>query len=445
MIALPELQGDGPAVSSLHVLLALTGMLVTAWGTLAASALLVYSPTKLARDESGRRLVEHLAIAEREYQVLARVLGISGVAATALLAWHAAPSQPGIAVAIALIFGVPIGGVLPARFAEANPERVLRFTIPVLHPLRSMLRWIVVLPTLLGVRPVLRILRVPEDDRVAEPNEIADDILAAVTDSAQESALPAEERRWIENIIELKDRQAGEVITPRTDMVSFPASLSLDEAVRRAIETGFSRYPIYRERIDDVVGVFYAKDALAMIGDSSGFAAKTVADMARKPLFVPESIGLVELLRQFRATKRQMAIVLDEYGGTAGLVTIEDVLEEIVGEIEDEYDPVIEQPIKVVEEGRVIEVSGRTRVDEANDHLADRIVEGDDYDTVAGWVFTSLDRIPATDEVCTIDSIEIRILEADDRRIARMRLTLPTPESTTEPAETPRDGARGER
>ena len=438
---LRDLEGEG--LSSSQLGLAALALLLATFGAVTASALLIYSPTKLARDESGSRLEEHLDAFSSEYQVVARLLMIGGVAAAALLAWHAAPGYHLVASIAVLVLALPSVGVVPALFAEARAERVLRVTIPVLRPLRSALRHLLVLPTLAAAGVVLRALRVPDANRTAEPEEIADEILAAVTDSAQESALPAEERQWIENIVELKNRQAIEVITPRTDMVAFPASMPLDEAVRQATESGFSRDPVYRERIDDMIGVFYAKDALALAASPETLGTRRVGDVVRKPLFVPESIDLVELLRQFRATKRQMAIVLDEYGGTAGVVTIEDVLEEIVGDIEDEYDPVVEQPIKVVEEGRVIEVSGRTRVDEANVHLDDRIPEGDDYDTVAGWVFTSLDRIPTTDEELVVEGIAIHILEADDRRIARMRLTLlqvPAQETAAESRESAHDG-----
>ncbi|MGE0145412.1 MAG: hemolysin family protein [Planctomycetota bacterium] len=418
---------DAAALSGPHVGLAFVALIVATLGALVGAALLVYSPTKLARDEAGRKLSERLATTEREYQVVARFLTIGSVACFALLAWFAFPTSPYVAVGVGLFLAVPACGVLPALIAEARAERILRLGIPVLGPLRLLLLWIVVRPTLAIAHSLLRTLRVSDQNKTAEPDEIADDILAAVSDSAQESALPDEEREWIGNIVELKAKTALEVITPRTDMISFPATMPLDEAVRRAIEAGFSRYPVYRDRVDDIVGVFYAKDALALIAQPERLVGGKVGDLVRKPLFVPESLDLVQLLRQFRATKRQMAIVLDEYGGTAGVVTIEDVIEEIVGDIEDEYDPVIEQPIKVVEEGSVIEVSGRTRVDEANEHLEDRIPEGDDYDTVAGWVFTSIGRIPQAMEELVVDGLAIQILEADDRRIGRMRLTLVRP------------------
>jgi putative hemolysin len=440
-----EAMPAGLMVDPFDLLLACGALLLATLGSVTASALLVYSPTKLARDDVGRRLNDYLGEWESEYQVVARLLMIGGVAAAALLGWHSSPLNPGLAVTAVLVLALPACGVVPALFAEQRAERVLLVTIPLLQPLRLPLRWILLLPTLAAARVVLRLLRVPDARRVAEPDEIAGDILAAVTDSAQEQALPEEERSWIENIVELKDRRASEIATPRTEMVALPASMRLDEAIRKAVEAGFSRYPVYRERIDDMVGVFYAKDALALTLDPTALATKTVGEVARKPLFVPASIDLVELLRQLRATKRQLAMVLDEYGGTAGLVTIEDVLEEIVGDIEDEYDPGAENVIRVVEPRRVIEVFGRTRVADAIELLGEVIPESESYDTVAGWIFASLDRIPRTGEVVNVGGVEVRILEADNRRIARVRLELrdaqpqdpsPSGSSPTHPFET---------
>ncbi|MBI5851605.1 MAG: HlyC/CorC family transporter [Planctomycetes bacterium] len=412
-------------ISVVDALSAGVALLLATLGALTASALLVYSPTKLARDDAGRGLNEYLGESESEYQVVARLLMIGGVVAAALFAWHAVPDHHALALAGVVVLALPACGVVPALFAEQRAERVLQVTIPLLRPLRLMLRWVLVLPTLGAARFVLRLLRVPDAaNRVAEPGEIAGDILAAVTDSAQETSLPDEERHWIENIVELKNRRASEIATPRTDMVALPASMRLDAAIRAAAEAGFSRYPVYRERIDEVVGVFYAKDALALALDPAALATKTVGDVCRKPLYVPASIDVVDLLRQLRATKRQLALVLDEYGGISGLVTIEDVLEEIVGDIEDEYDPTGEQAIRVLEAGRVIEVAGRTRVDEVNQHLGDVIPGDESYETVAGWVFASLDRIPKKGEVVQVGGVEVRIVEADNRRIARLRLAL---------------------
>jgi putative hemolysin len=434
-----------PASGALLGLCALAGI-CAAVGAVCAASLLVYSPTKLARDELGRRLVLHLEGVEREYQVVARLLMLGGVSAAAFLAWFGAGGSPlfrGVVVGLVGVVLLLLVGVMPAQLAEARAESAVRLTVRLLNPLRALLRFVLALPLLHASRAILRLFRIAEGSRMPEPDEIADDILAAVSDSAQDVELPDEERRWIENIVELKSMHASEVMTPRTDMVSFPSSMPLLEAVGRAIEAGFSRYPVYDTRIDDVVGVFYAKDALEVLGKEGDLGARPVGQMVRKPIFVPESMSLVDLLRLFRATKKQLAVVLDEYGGTAGLVSIEDVLEEIVGEIKDEYDPEGEQPVKVVEDGAVIEVSGRTRIDEANEHLGELLPEGEDYDTVAGWVFTTLDRIPKVGESVEIGRVGIRILEADDRRIARMRLTAQRPAGSEQPADVgpPRENA----
>jgi CBS domain-containing protein len=309
-----------PASGALLGLCALAGI-CAAVGAVCAASLLVYSPTKLARDELGRRLVLHLEGVEREYQVVARLLMLGGVSAAAFLAWFGAGGSPlfrGVVVGLVGVVLLLLVGVMPAQLAEARAESAVRLTVRLLNPLRALLRFVLALPLLHASRAILRLFRIAEGSRMPEPDEIADDILAAVSDSAQDVELPDEERRWIENIVELKSMHASEVMTPRTDMVSFPSSMPLLEAVGRAIEAGFSRYPVYDTRIDDVVGVFYAKDALEVLGKEGDLGARPVGQMVRKPIFVPESMSLVDLLRLFRATKKQLAVVLDEYGRPRG-------------------------------------------------------------------------------------------------------------------------------
>ncbi len=400
------------------------GLAIAFVGALTAASLLVYSPTKLSRQPAGAALAEHLDDAEHDYQVLGRLLAIAGSVLAGFFVWYGAGPFRGEALAIGFVLSALLCAVLPARIANARAEPVVAATIRLLRPVRLALHWPLLAPLDVLARLSLRVLRVPRDEEPPAADEIADDILAAVHDSAQEAALPDEERAWIENIVELKDQAASEIMTPRTDVVAFPREMPLSEAVHRAVDEGFSRYPVYEERIDRIVGVFYAKDALALIADPDALEQRTVGEIARPALFVPEGMNLVELLRQLRATKRGMAIVLDEYGGTSGLVSLEDVLEEIVGEIQDEYDLHEDPELQVVEPGHVIEVTGRTRVFEANEVLGSRIPEGEDYDTVAGYVFTTLDRIPKVGETVLLDGLEVRILEADARRIARMRLTL---------------------
>ena len=401
-------------------------------GAFAAAALFRYSPTKLARrlkTDLQSPFLQHLLAHQRDYRMLAMLMTLVGILGGGLLAYVGAGDWRWTIVTVHVAVCVLGCAVLPARVADARAESVVLLTTRFLRPLQLVLYYPLLRPLSAIANGILRILRISET-QPTDPDEIADEILAAVSDTAQVGNLPEEERNWIENIVELKDRQAREVMTPRTDMVALAADMPLLEAVKKAIEAGYSRFPVYQEKIDVIVGLFYAKDALSLLCNGDKDRVKTIGQTTRKPLFVPESVGLVDLLRQFRDSKVQMAIVLDEYGGTAGLVSIEDVLEEIVGEISDEYDVDEETPIKIIEEGKVIEATGRARVDEVNECLDVDIPEGEDYDTVAGYVFSSLDRIPKIDETVQVNGLEIRILRADDRRISRMRLRLLNPEPT---------------
>jgi CBS domain containing-hemolysin-like protein len=405
-------------------------LVVAAIGALAGASLLFYSPTKLARHlKSDRRspLITHLHETERDYQALAALLLVAGLVSGSVLAWLGAGEWP-VAKIAALVLAVAfLCGYLPTRIAEDRAEIALLATLRFLKPLRLALHYPLLLPLVIGATWFLRLVGIRETPR-RDAEEIVEEILAAVGDTAQAGDLREEEQDWIENIVELKDQQASEIMTPRTDMVAFSADLPLLDAIDRATARGFSRYPVYEGKVDHVTGVFYVKDVLALMRSGADYAKHTVGEHMRRPLFVREDIGLVELLREFRQSKVQMAIVLDEYGGTSGLVSIEDILEEIFGDISDEYDVAQEEAIKVIEAGRVIEATGRARVDEVNAILDIDIPEGEDYDTLAGFVSSTLDRIPKTNETVRHDGVEIRILRADDRRISRMRLTLLAPE-----------------
>jgi putative hemolysin len=418
---------DPPAPSDLvYSLAAVVALLVAVVGSMAAVSLLVYSPTKLARmlkSNGESQILTHLREHGDEYQVLGRFLGLGGLVGGSVLLWAGQPGSLPLAFAVYALLAVVFCGVLPAYLSKSHAERIALATTRLLRPCLALAHYPLIVPLKTIAASMLRILRVP-DGRPATPDEIAEEITAAVSDSANNQELPEEERSWIENIVELSHRHASEVMTPRTDVLAFNRSMPLLEAVRLASHAGFSRFPVYEDKVDNVVGVFYAKDALPLVGNGRDEVDSSVSDKMRKPLFVPESMNLIELLRQFRASKVQMAIVLDEYGGTAGVVTIEDVLEEIVGDITDEYDADESEPIRVVEEGRVIEITGRARVDEANEILGTHIPEDGDYDTVAGLVFSTLDRIPKINETVPVNGVEIRILRADERRIRRMRLTV---------------------
>lgn len=417
---------DDPAHAALWLAVAAACLAIGIAASVAASSLLLYSPAKLGRALNGKRdrIIAKLTSHRASYHALTRSVAITGLVVAALLTWHCTDGlQRVIALLIFALLTLVGCGVLPGGFAESRAERVVQVTHRPIELLRIVLHYPIVVPVVAIGNTLLRLLRVPRPTK--DDDDIADEILAAVEDKATETGLDEEERTWIENIVDLKDTQASEIMTPRTDAVAFDKDLPLLEAVEQATEAGFSRFPVFEDKVDNVIGVFYAKDALPLLGQNGDpSSAPTVGEYMRKPLFVPETMDVVDLLEQFRTSRVQMAIVLDEYGGTAGLVSIEDVLEEIVGEITDEYDTDQEIPIKVIEEQRVVETSGRVRIEEINEFLPIEIPEAENYDTVAGFVFTSLDRIPRVGESIDIGGVEFAVLEGDARRIHRLRLTV---------------------
>ena len=199
-------------------------------------------------------------------------------------------------------------------------------------------------------------------------------------------------------------------------------------------EAGFSRYPVYRERIDEVVGIFYVKDALRLLqADADKLAATPVSAMLREVRFVPETTGAAKLLRRFQGANQHMAIVIDEYGTTVGLVTVEDVLEAIVGDIGDEYD--VDEGEGIRKEGeRIFTVPALTRIEEFNLAFGTRFSD-EEYDTIGGLVLHELGRMPRRGEAIEIGGLELKVLKADRRRIEALRVTtprdldLPPPES----------------
>jgi CBS domain containing-hemolysin-like protein len=196
--------------------------------------------------------------------------------------------------------------------------------------------------------------------------------------------------------------------------------------VQLIVEKGHSRIPVYQDTIDNVIGVVHAKDILAQWMEKNGHGASiSLEDMMRRPLFIPETKNISVLLRELKQNKVHMAIVLDEYGGTAGLVTMEDLVEEIVGEIEDEYD--IDES-KVPEfhliSEREAELSGRLHIDEINELLNLEIPEDDAYDTLGGFIFSALGRVPERGERWDFDNLEFEIIDADARRINRVKVVV---------------------
>lgn len=252
--------------------------------------------------------------------------------------------------------------------------------------------------------------------------EREEEVIAAVSDGELDGVVAEEQREMIEGIFDLKDSDAADVFRPRTDMVSVSVESDIGEAIAIALDAGYSRLPVHEGTRDNIVGIFYARDALPYWGKKTG-EIPALRQILRQPLFVPETKEVPELLREMREEQTHMAIVLDEYGGTAGLVTIEDVLEEIVGEIHDEYDSEkTEAPIRVIDENTII-AEGSTHVHDVNEVFdTDSIPEDDDYETLGGFVLDNLGHIPEKGETFAHKAFRLEVLDADERKVNRVRV-----------------------
>ncbi|MEX0702424.1 MAG: hemolysin family protein [Planctomycetales bacterium] len=307
--------------------------------------------------------------------------------------------------------------VLPWTVARVVGERFLYRAWPALEvllwfgtPFLAAAEWLDrVMHRLTGVQE-------PENGHAAT---LTEEIRSVVDEGQREGLLESEAGTMIHRVMELQDEDTAAVMTPRTDMVCIPATASLEEARERMLEAGHSRIPVIGESTDDIMGVLYAKDLLRCLHE--GRTDASIADIAREPFYVPETTGIDTLLETFKRERVHLAIVLDEYGGVAGLVTLEDILEEIVGEIVDEYDEAEEAGVLSIAPG-VAEVDARVHIDDLNEQLELDLPEDADFDTIGGFVCTELGRVPEPGETFHWKQLRFTVLEADKRKVDRVRI-----------------------
>jgi len=245
----------------------------------------------------------------------------------------------------------------------------------------------------------------------------------------EEGVIEQEEREMIHSVFEFGDTVVREVMRPRVDITAVPADATLNRALALMTERGHSRLPVYEGTVDHVLGVVYIRDLIPAL--RHGRLDQPVSELKRPPFFVPESKKVAELFKEMQQRKVSVAIVLDEYGGTAGLVTVEDLLEEIVGEIQDEYD-LEEKPIQLVDD-RTVVVNARVHLDEVNELLGVRLPQ-DEVDTVAGLVYSLFGRVPSPGETIALPGIELRVEKTLGQRITRVRIARTTPAPQEEAA-----------
>jgi putative hemolysin len=319
-----------------------------------------------------------------------------------------------VSLAIFSVFSMAI----PHAWAKYAGEKLIRRTYGVLLVFAILATPVLYLlqlydgfvRRLAGVPPVT-----PEEQQEEKQEEFLEDL----EQHRIEGTVDEEEQEMIENVLELRESTAGEIMTPRTDLVAVAVDADLPMVLETIRKAGHSRIPVYEETIDNIVGLIYAKDLLAEIGrDAQGFH---VRDRMREVYFVPETKPLRALLHEFQNQKLHLAVVLDEYGGTAGIVTLEDILEELVGPIADEYEKTPPESSKKIDE-TTIEVDARMYVDDLNDEFSLDLPEDEDYDTVGGFVFSRLGYIPKAGERFDYDHLKFTIASAEPRRVKRVRI-----------------------
>lgn len=343
--------------------------------------------------------------------------------ARGLASWLAeVPALRGSADVIALLVvtlavslaAIVFGELVPKTLALAHAERyalALSRPVDLLGRLLAPVVWLLTALT----HAITRILGVRE---IAAERITSEELRILVERGGEQGTIEAEEKQMIGAVLELGQQHVHEVMVPRIDIVALPEDASLGDIVTTIVREGHSRIPVYESSVDNIVGILYAKDLLPyLVGEDE---PPPIRKLLRTPLFVPESMLVDDLLHSFQGRKVHIAVVLDEYGGTAGLVTIEDLIEEIVGEIQDEYDE--EEPLIVSLSDEEVRVDGRAPVDDLLDHFEVTLTgeDRDQYDTVGGLIYHRVGGVPRVGDVVDVDGLRLTVESTDRRRVRKV-------------------------
>lgn len=407
------MDGDGSLEAiALVVSLVLFGLLAAVDGYLSAGG-------QVGAAEQGRaRRRVHIAndgvrLAARLVVAAAAAVAVTSLAFSQDIGWGAfALWGAGLLAALALLQGV--ASALGARWAAAA-----RIVIPLLWPLALLATLLDLLRSAIAATLAGNALR---NGSHADPADaLANGLSGHVAEGDHDEPLEPHERRMIRSILKLDQTTAREIMVPRMDILAADAESTPAQVADMMHESGHSRVPLYRESLDDIIGIAHSRDLLRNFG--AGGEDVNLSDLVRPALFVPESKRLDDLLREFQELHIQVAIVVDEYGGTAGLVTIEDLLEEIVGEIEDEFD--VDEPLHEMLDERRAVMDARIPLDEVNRVLSVNL-EGDGFDTLGGLLYQQLGKMPSPGDELQVDGLEIRVISTLGRRIKKVEVALTT-------------------
>ena len=319
-----------------------------------------------------------------------------------------------VAVGVVSFLHVVVGELAPKNWAITFPEptarwiaRPMLFFSWITRPVTDALNW--------SANLLLRLVGIKATADALEAVHSPEEVLVILRQSQKSGHLDSEDVEMIEGVFEFTEKTTRDVMTPRTEVVALPAELTIAEAADRISQVGRSRYTVYTESLDDIVGILHVKQILAALTKRGG---ELVTDIVREPMFVPGTREVEDVLADMKRLKAQMAVVLDEYGGTDGIVTMEDLLEEIVGEIYDEYDEA--EPVPQ-EAGDTITLPGEMEIEDVNEAYGLKM-DDQEYQTVGGYVFGQLGRLPRVGDKVSVPGVQFEVLEMDGRRVGRLKM-----------------------
>ena len=332
-----------------------------------------------------------------------------------------------IAFSLITLLHVVIGELMPKSIALQYPEKTTLFvTRPMAFITKIFTPFIFILNGLGNL--LLRMLRIPPAT-TTHVSHSAEELNLIIDASCNEGMLNETEKDMLQNVLKFSDLVAKQIMVPRPDMIALESIMTLDEIEQVVSEYQYTRYPVYEEDLDHVIGILHVKDLYALRRANKEF---NIHELLREPLLVPETVKMEQLVRDFKTTKNQLAIVIDEFGGTSGLITLEDVLEEIFGEVQDEFDEE-EADTKQIGDNEYI-VNAMLRVDELEEMFELENIEEEDVDTVAGIVVKELGRIAEVNDVVIYEGLEFTVLEIDGARIMKLKIKK-LPQVTSESEE----------
>ena len=362
--------------------------------------------------EEHDRLFGTILLTENFFIILASSLGTT----VALQLFHGSEAVTIIASIVMTIFIVLFGEITPKTFAASNSERVallvsrpMEAIITLMHPLVWLFTTVTnTVIKLFGTKGRL------------SPFVTEEEIKAIITIGEEEGALDVHEKAMLHKVFEFGDTLAVEAMRPRTEVICIDKDARVSEALALVAEHGHSRYPVIEDSVDNVQGLLYMKDLVVGMSKGEIDVDDPVSRMVRPAYFIPETKKVRELLTEMQRQKIQMVIVIDEYGGTAGIVTIEDLMEEIVGSIQDEFDQE-ESDVQIVDEKTFV-VAGSADLDEVSDETGIKMAS-EDFNTIGGFVFGLFGRMPRAGETLKYRDLKFEVLEMDERKISRVKIT----------------------